>query len=319
MSSLKKSLKSLFAEVLTFSKDDFHLLSYSYTLILIIAFIYLNYSSGFYRDVMRTSYSNGNSIWAFPLFYGSMYFIVAIPVLFFQKEYKLLRDKAFYLKSIFFIALYGASIGYFGYRDLNFPSLLSEENQFVISIISQLKGSIIYLIPLFLLKISIDKNVDGLYGLSGNTKHIRAYLMLFCMLLPFLVAISFTPDFLKAYPRFHPWAFNGIFGLPTWLYSLMYETTYAIDFLKTELVFRGMLIIGMVSIMDKKAVLPMVALYAAIHFGKPIGETISSIFGGYILGALAYQTRHIWGGVIVHVCIAMTMEVMGFWHFYQQH
>ena len=80
-----------------------------------------------------------------------------------------------------------------------------------------------------------------------------------------------------------------------------------------------MLIIGMVSIMDKKAVLPMVALYAAIHFGKPIGETISSIFGGYILGALAYQTRHIWGGVIVHICIAMTMEMMGFWHFYQQH
>ena len=59
--------------------------------------------------------------------------------------------------------------------------------------------------------------------------------------------------------------------------------------------------------------------YAAIHFGKPIGETISSIFGGYILGALAYQTRHIWGGVIVYICIAMTMEVMGFWHFYQQH
>lgn len=317
--SLKKSLKSLFAEVVTFSKADFHLLSYSYTFLLIILFIYLNYSFGFYRDVMRTSYSDGSSVWTFPVFYGIMYFIVAIPVLFFQKEYKLLRNTAFYLKSIFFIVLYGVSIGYFGYRDLKFPSLLSQENQFIIKIISQLKGSFIYLLPLLLLKISIDKNVEGLYGLSGNTKHIRAYLILYCMLLPFLIAISFTPDFLKAYPQFRPWIFYDIFRLPTWLYSLLYETTYAIDFLKTELVFRGMLIIGMVSIMDKKAVLPMVAMYAAIHFGKPLGETISSIFGGYILGALAYQTRHIWGGVIVHICIAMTMELMGFWHFYQQH
>jgi hypothetical protein len=317
--ALKKSLKALTGEVLTFSKDDFHLVSYAYTLILTLIFIYINYTSGFYRDVMRTSYNSGNSIWAFPLFYGSIYFVVAIPVLFFQKEYELLQDKTFYLKSTFFIFLYGASIGYFGYSNLKFPTFFSEENQFIIKIISQLKGSIIYLIPLFLLKISIDKDVDGLYGLSGNSKHIKAYLILFLMLLPFLVAMSFTPEFLSAYPQFHPWTFNGIFGLPTWSYSLLYETTYAIDFLKTELVFRGMLIIGMVSILDKKAVLPMVAMYAAVHFGKPVGETISSIFGGYILGALAYQTRHIWGGVIVHICIAMTMEVMGFWHFYQLH
>jgi hypothetical protein len=268
---------------------------------------------------MRPSYFDGSSIWTFPLFYGTMYFIVALPVLLFQREYKLLKNKSFYLKSIFFITLYGVSIGYFGYRDLRLPSLLDEENQFIIKIISQLKGSIIYLIPVFLLKISIDKNVEGLYGLSRNSKHIRAYLMLFCMLLPFLVAISFTPDFLKAYPQFKPWLFYDVFRLPTWVYTLLYETTYAIDFLKTELVFRGMLIIGMVSIMEKKAVLPMVAMYAAIHFGKPLGETISSIFGGYILGALAYQTRHIWGGVIVHICIAMTMELMGFMHFYQQH
>ncbi len=84
----------------------------------------------------------------------------------------------------------------------------------------------------------------------------------------------------------------------------------------TELIFRGVLVIGMVSLLDRKAVLPMVAMYAAIHFGKPLGETISSVFGGYILGALAYQTRHIWGGVIVHICVALTMEIMGFVHYY---
>jgi hypothetical protein len=314
--TLKKSLLSLFSELFAFSKKDFHFLSYGYTFILVITCIYFNYSSGFYNNVMRPTYSNGDSVWAFPLFYSIIYFVVAIPVLLFQKDYKLLRNTNFYIKSLFFIVLYGVSIGYFGYRDWEFPSLFSEERVFTIKAISQLKGSIIYVIPLFILKRNVDKNVDGLYGLASNSRHIHAYLTLFLILLPFLIAASFTPDFLSAYPQFHPWTFNGIFGFPTWWYTMLYETTYAIDFVKTELVFRGMLVIGMASIMDRKAILPMVAMYAAAHFGKPIGETLSSIFGGYILGVLAYQTRHIWGGVIVHICIALTMEMMGFIQYY---
>jgi len=313
---IAKSLRSLFIEILTFFKKDFHFASYIYVFVLTIGSIYLNYSSGFYTSVMRPTYSNGNSVWAFPLFYGTVYYIAAIPALFIQKEYKLLRNINFYLKSLFFILLYGVSIGYFGYRNWEFPSLFSEERELLIKTISQLKGSIIYITPLLFLKIHIDKNVDGLYGLAKKSKHIPAYLMLFLGLLPFLIVASFTSDFQNAYPQFHPWLYQNAFKLPTWCYTIIYETTYAIDFVKTELVFRGMLVIGMVHIMGRRAVLPMVAMYAAIHFGKPLGETLSSIFGGYILGALAYQTRHIWGGVIVHICIALTMEIMGFFQHY---
>jgi hypothetical protein len=82
--------------------------------------------------------------------------------------------------------------------------------------------------------------------------------------------------------------------------------------------FRGALVIGMAALMGRKAILPMVAVYCAIHFGKPLGETISSVFGGFILGALAYQTRHIWGGVIVHILIALSMEVLGNIHYYSK-
>ena len=314
--SIKKSLQLLFEEVFTFTKNDFHTLSYFYTLAFIIVSIYFNYSTGFYQTVMRESYFTGTSLWAFPLFYGLMYFAVAIPVLLFQKEYKILLNSKFYLKSLFFVILYGLAIGYYGYRNLEFPSLFDEEKQFILRILSQLKGSAFFILPLFLLKITIDKQVDGLYGLANNVKHIRAYFMLFLFLLPFLIAISFTPDFMGAYPQFRPWLYDGVFGWPTWITTLCFETTYSIDFIMTELIFRGALVIGMISILGRKAVLPMVAIYAAIHFGKPIGETITSIFGAYILGALAYQTRHIWGGVIVHICLALTMEIMGFVHFY---
>ncbi|MDD3320449.1 MAG: CPBP family intramembrane metalloprotease [Paludibacter sp.] len=314
--SLKKSLYLLVNEVISFIKNDFHLISYVYTFLLVFVCIFLNYNFGFYKDTLRASYFTNDSMWMFPIFYGSMYFAVAIPVLIFQKEYKTLKNSHFYLKSFFFIVLYGVAIGFYSYRNWQFPTLFNEEKLFVLRLISQLKGSVFFILPLFVLKISIDKDIKGLYGLASNAKHIRAYLLLFLMLMPFLVGMSFTSDFMFAYPQFRPWLYDGVFGLPAWAKTLIFESTYSIDFVMTELVFRGALVIGMISLLGRKAVLPMVAMYATIHFGKPLGETISSVFGGYILGALAYQTRHIWGGVIVHICVAMTMEIMGFVHYY---
>ncbi len=60
----------------------------------------------------------------------------------------------------------------------------------------------------------------------------------------------------------------------------------------------------------------MVVLYAVCHFGKPVGETISSIFGGYLLGILAYKSRNVWGGVFVHVGVALFMELFGFYQMF---
>lgn len=70
-------------------------------------------------------------------------------------------------------------------------------------------------------------------------------------------------------------------------FSYNNKFAYAWDFVSVELAFRGFLIIGMIKILGKGAVLPMAVTYAFYHFGKPAGETISSVFGGYILGIIA--------------------------------
>ena len=57
----------------------------------------------------------------------------------------------------------------------------------------------------------------------------------------------------------------------------------------------------------------MAVLYCMLHINKPMGEAISSIFGGYILGVIALSQRHILGGCIVHIGIAGLMEVMAYW------
>lgn len=315
--SLKKSLSSLIHTFVSYVKEHFHLASYVYILLFTSVCIFLNYCFDFYTLVMRSTFYSNDSLWAYPLFYTFIYFAAAIPVLFFQKDYKTLRDYRFYLKSLVFIAIYGVSVGYFQYRKWDFPSLLSIEKSFLIRIISQLKSVVLIGVPLVLMKLFVDKKkVSGLYGLSRNTEHLNAYVFLLLLLLPFLVVTSFTPDFVEAYPRFRPWFYNDIFGLPTWVSTLIFEASYSMDFVMTELFFRGALVIGMTAILGPKAVLPMVAFYAAIHFGKPLLETVSSIFGGYILGVLAYQTKHIWGGVIVHIGIALIMEIMGFIQYY---
>ena len=55
----------------------------------------------------------------------------------------------------------------------------------------------------------------------------------------------------------------------------------------------------------------MAAFYCTIHFGKPLGECISSFFGGLVLGVLAARTRTIYGGLIVHLGLAWLMELGG--------
>jgi membrane protease YdiL (CAAX protease family) len=47
-----------------------------------------------------------------------------------------------------------------------------------------------------------------------------------------------------------------------------------------------------------------------IHFdGKPMPETLGAIGAGLILGTLAMRTKSIWGGVLIHMGVALTMDV----------
>ncbi len=61
--------------------------------------------------------------------------------------------------------------------------------------------------------------------------------------------------------------------------------------------------------MGKEAVFAMASVYCFIHFGKPVGEVISSFFGGYILGVIALNHKNINGGIIVHLRLALMMEI----------
>jgi len=156
------------------------------------------------------------------------------------------------------------------------------------------------------------KNGDRIYGLQqpGGWK-ATPYLLMLLLMIPLIAVASTQADFLHTYPKLKHVQYLSDGDRPLWRY-LLYELSYGSDFFTIELFFRGFLILGFVKWAGKDAILPMAMFYCTIHFGKPLGECISSFFGGIILGVVTYHTRSILGGLIVHLGIAWMMELGGY-------
>jgi len=151
---------------------------------------------------------------------------------------------------------------------------------------------------------------QAFYGTTVKEFNTRPYFIMLLIMVPLIAAASTQPDFLKVYPKLKNMQYlaapnNG-------LYKLLYELSYGSDFISIELFFRGFLVLAFAKWVGKDAILPMAVFYCTIHFGKPLGECISSYFGGLLLGIVTYNTKTIWGGLIVHLGIAWLMELGGY-------
>lgn len=148
------------------------------------------------------------------------------------------------------------------------------------------------------------------YGVNTSGFSSRPYLLMLVAMLPLVAAASTQPDFLRMYPRFQ--YIEYLLQPNREGYKLLFELSYGMDFFSIELFFRGFLVLAFAKYAGKDAILPMAIFYCTIHFGKPLGECISSFFGGIILGIVSYHTRTILGGFMVHVGIAWLMELGGY-------
>jgi hypothetical protein len=153
---------------------------------------------------------------------------------------------------------------------------------------------------------------ESFFGLTVLRFNWRPYLLMLLIMVPLIAAASTQRDFLNMYPRLRdvdPVLYNV---KNQWFYHVLHELSYGIDFVSVELFFRGFLILAFIKIVGIDAILPMACFYCTIHFGKPLGECISSYFGGMILGIVVYNTRSIIGGLMVHLGIAWLMELGGY-------
>ena len=154
-----------------------------------------------------------------------------------------------------------------------------------------------------------DRKEQPFYGLSSRHFHARPYWLMLLIMVPLIAAASTQPDFLAMYPKLKNIAYLHATHP---FYKLLFELSYGSDFFTIELFFRGFLVLAFAKWVGKDAILPMALFYCTIHFGKPLGECVSSFFGGLLLGIVTYHTKSIWGGLMVHVGIAWLMELGGY-------
>jgi hypothetical protein len=178
--------------------------------------------------------------------------------------------------------------------------------------LSNLSSTITVILPLFVLYLLAKDFKPELYGFRLNGAKVAPYLWLILFMIPLIYLASFQPDFLETYPTYLDRQEYVHLNMEKWQTAGIYELCYGFDFISVELFFRGFMVVGLSRIVGKDAILVMVVVYCVLHFGKPAGEAISSIFGGYILGILAFKSRNIFGGLIAHLGVAWGMELMAY-------
>ncbi|HRY99303.1 MAG TPA: CPBP family intramembrane metalloprotease [Bacteroidales bacterium] len=295
-----------------FHREYFSFRAYGLALLFLAALIAFNYSIELEDHVIDRHH--GTALHGL-LFFALHAFSWAAVFLIFQltgRKRSVLNGKAL-LKLLLGFLILALDRSFYYHRELLMEISRPETYRYFAKISHNLLPALTVMLPLFLLRYLFDRGTrEGLYGLRFRNIQLKAYWVMLGIMTPLVFFASLTPDFIAYYPvykRAHGALFASALGIPELYAKVMFEVAYLMNFLFVELFFRGFLVIGMSRLLGGNAVFAMAATYCAYHFGKPMGETISSVFGGYILGVIALYSRNIYGGVFIHGGIALLMEL----------
>jgi membrane protease YdiL (CAAX protease family) len=160
-------------------------------------------------------------------------------------------------------------------------------------------------IPLPIWKILFPKDslLDMGFRVSGFIRHWWIYVASLCVVIPAMFAVAQQPDFGTYYP-FYKLASRSWFDLLAW------EMMYFAQFLALEIFFRGWFLGALRKTVGSAAIFAMAMPYCMIHFGKPYLEAHGAIIAGIFLGSLAMKTRSIYAGFLVHITVALAMDLL---------
>lgn len=304
-------MKKIWKFLVNHVREDFHPAQYTWTALFLILCLTLNYYFDFEDNYLETK-SGFNKLICYLAFYGVPYFTAVLIFAITRKRKDIFLQPSFWIKSIFGITLMSL--------DSSVPYLIEIVDYFVppgaqywaFKVAVNGISFLTVFLPIVIFYYCFDQREKHRYGLNAQKFDARPYFTMLLIMLPLIIAASFNGAFMRQYPMYKLSNAHIALGVPEWVTVAGYEIAYGLDFVTVEYLFRGFFVLAMAGILGRSAVITMAVLYCVLHFGKPAGEAMSSIFGGYILGVVAYETKSVWGGIIVHMGIAWMMEIVAF-------
>lgn len=284
-----------------------------YLLLFLFPAISLNYYFDFENSILN-AYKNT------PVYFFLCFLYYAIPLYYAVAAYMVLFDKRFLLKDnrfLFILLLLPCIMAFEQAFNLQkqWVSGIQDEHlrYYVLRTVNHTVRFLTYFLPITLYYIFIEKENKNFYGLGCSAVDIRPYLlMLFFIMMPLIILVSFTKDFQAAYPVYSMSSMKNDLPGTYWQQVAVFESQYLLDFINIELMFRGFMIHLLYKYMGMECILAVSTVYCTFHFGKPVLETISSFIGGTVLGVLSLRTKSLYGGICMHMGIAFMMEAASF-------
>ena len=292
-----------------FYEKEFKLYYFLVILFLLGIWIYLNYSHALEARFAADSNSKWGRFFGYYLLYLIPFAAAFLLQLLFYKNCNYYQSGWFWIILLLAPAFFSFRVN-FDWHQAYIKDIWSGDAQiFWLRSLNWVVRVFVVLIPVFIIWWIKDKNNQPFYG-TAALKDVKPYLIMLLIMIPLIALASTQKDFLQMYPKAN---FIAQLDLPVkrWHY-VFYELCYGFDFVSIEFFFRGFLILSLLKICGPHCIIPVACFYCTIHFGKPLGEAISSFWGGLLLGIISYNTQSILGGLIVHLGIAWLMET-GSW------
>jgi membrane protease YdiL (CAAX protease family) len=163
------------------------------------------------------------------------------------------------------------------------------------------------LLPWLVIRLVLRERLrDFGWRLNETTQHWQGYLLLLSPILVFVLLVSLGEDFVAHYP------FYSLAGR-SWIDLVLWELLYLSQFVFLEFFFRGFMLNALRPAIGANAIWIMCVPYMMIHLPKLWLEASGAILFGLFLGILALRSRSIWGGVLVHAGVALSMDIAALW------
>ena len=307
-------MKQLITYLKKYLKDHFHPGLYLSVFVFLAVCITLNYLFDF-EDSFIDSYTGSSVKWVLMTLNMAFPFLFICVLLYvFNLNRTWVKSKEFWLKFIFGFIIIGLDRSFYFHHEI-IKALPRPDYFFAFIVTGWGKSWIASVLPIMIFYYFYDRKRDDqkdYYGLTLKNFSFKPYAILILIVFAGIAGASFLSELNTYYPRYKysgGFEFAQFHQLEEWVSVGLYELVYGSYYISVELFFRGFLVIAFARVLGGHAVIAMVGSYVFLHFGKPLPETITSAFGGYLIGILAFYTHRIWGGVALHVALAWFMEL----------